>query len=202
MDVLDKYKKSWNKQEDSFNKVSKKEIYRLAHAKSSSIVKWIFIIGLLEFVFFNGLYLFVDFDQANKKYEELGMTELIKYSNIISYVVLIYFLVQFYLNYKNIATLDSTKSLMQKILKTRRTVRNYVLFNLIFLLVIVIVMTILSIRLSINNLSEEKLWFFAISIFFFGIIAIGVVWAFYQLLYGFLLKKLKNNYKELANLDS
>jgi hypothetical protein len=202
MDALDKYKKAWNNQENSFNRISENEIYKLAHSKSSSIVKWIFIIGILEFVILNSVFLFLDFDKANQEYEKLGMTKFVKYSNVFSYIVLIYFLVQFYLNYRDIAILDSTKSLMQKIIKTRKTVRNYVLFNLSFLLFIIVVMTVLSIRLNTNDFNEKQLWFFGIAMFFTALIAMGLVWLFYQLLYGILLKKLKRNYKELSKLDA
>ena len=51
MDLLEKYKKAWDNQPEETNKVSKIDIYKMAHSKSSSIVKWIFIIGVLEFVF-------------------------------------------------------------------------------------------------------------------------------------------------------
>ena len=33
-------------------------------------------------------------------------------------------------------------------------------------------------------------------------LTLGIMWLFYQLLYGFLLKKLNTNYKELAKLDT
>ena len=50
MDLLDKYKKTWSNQPEEAHKLSKVEIYKMAHSKSTSIVKWIFIIGLLEFL--------------------------------------------------------------------------------------------------------------------------------------------------------
>jgi hypothetical protein len=202
MDALDKYKKAWSKQDNSFNKISKEEIYKLAYAKSSSIVKWIFIIGIIEFVVLNSIYLFVDLDQVEAEYEKIGIVEFIKYSTIFSYVVLLYFLIQFYINYKRITVIDSTKSLMQKILKTRKTVKNYVLFNLGFLIIIITVMTIASIKTNVNHFNQEELWTFGVIMFFIGILALGFLWGFYQLLYGILLKKLKLNYKELAKLDA
>ena len=51
MDELELLKKDWKKQDNSYPKLSYDEIYKMILKKSSSIVKWIFIISLLEFVF-------------------------------------------------------------------------------------------------------------------------------------------------------
>ena len=40
---LDAYKKTWENQPEETNTVSKIDIYKMAHSKSSSVVKWIFI---------------------------------------------------------------------------------------------------------------------------------------------------------------
>ncbi len=48
---LANYKKVWKNQPEEKNKISALEIYKMTQSKSNSIVKWIFIIGLLEFVF-------------------------------------------------------------------------------------------------------------------------------------------------------
>ena len=48
---LSNYKKAWKNQPEEENKISALEIYKMTQSKSNSIVKWIFIIGLLEFVF-------------------------------------------------------------------------------------------------------------------------------------------------------
>ena len=49
MDLLDKYKKTWGLQPKNIDKISSEEIYKMARSKSISIVKWIFILGLIEF---------------------------------------------------------------------------------------------------------------------------------------------------------
>ena len=48
MEGLDLLKKEWNK-ESNFPKITESEIYKMIHKKSSSIVKWIFIISILLF---------------------------------------------------------------------------------------------------------------------------------------------------------
>ena len=47
MKSLENYKKAWNNQPDTEDKLSTVDIYKLAQSRSQSIVKWIFIIGIL-----------------------------------------------------------------------------------------------------------------------------------------------------------
>ena len=52
MKELERLKKDW-KTNNNFPELSKEEIYTFLYKKSSSIVKWIFIISLLEFGFWS-----------------------------------------------------------------------------------------------------------------------------------------------------
>jgi hypothetical protein len=201
MDLLDNYKKAWNNQPDVEGKLSTVDIYKLAQSKSQSIVKWIFIIGILEFVILNSLYFFIDVDKAYAEYEKMGLENFIFYSQIIAYGILFYFLAMFYLNYKRISTTDSTRTLMKKIIKTRKTVRNYVLFNLAYMALIMLVVTIASINTNFDDLSNKQIILIIFATLIATLLILGVLWLFYQLLYCFLLKKLNKNYKELAKLN-
>ena len=202
MDLLDNYKKVWKNQPEQASKRSTIEIYKLAHSRSVSIVKWIFIIGILEFVILNSIYFFIDMDEAYAEYEKLGLMNFIFYSQIVAYTILFYFLVIFYLNYKRISTTDSTSNLMKKIIKTRKTVRNYVLFNLGYMLLVMVVATIASIQTNLEDLNNKKILFIVFASLIATLLILGILCLFYQLLYGFLLKKLNTNYKELAKLDT
>jgi|TARA_B110000977_G_scaffold59702_1_gene81110 hypothetical protein len=201
MDLLENYKKAWNNQPDTEGKRSTLDIYKLAQSKSRSIVKWIFIIGILEFVGLNSLYFFVDIDEAYAEYKKMGLENFIFYSQIIAYGILFYFLTMFYLNYKRISTTDSTRTLMKKIIKTRKTVRNYVLFNLGYMSLIMVVVTIASINTNFDDLSNKQIILIIFATLIATLLTLGVLWLFYQLLYGFLLKKLSKNYKEIAKLN-
>lgn len=202
MDLLENYKKAWENQPEEINKVSSIEIYKMAHSKSSSIVKWIFIIGILEFVILNSLYFFVDMDEAYSEYKRIGLENFIYYSQIVAYIIVLYFLVMFYLNYKKISTSDSTRLLMQKIIKTRKTVRNYVIFNLGFMALILFIVMIAEINLKFEDLSTKQILLIILLTVLITVVLLGILWLFYQLLYGILLKKLNRNYKELAKLDN
>jgi hypothetical protein len=201
MDLLENYKKAWNNQPDAEDQLSSVDIYKLAQSRSSSIVKWIFIVGILEFVILNSLYFFVDMDEDYAEYEKLGLENFVFYSQIAAYGILFYFLTMFYLNYKRISTTDSTRTLMKKIIKTRKTVRNYVLFNLSYMALVMIVVTVASINTNIDDLSNKQIILIIIVTLIITLLILVVLWLFYQLLYGFLLKKLKKNYKELAKLN-
>jgi hypothetical protein len=198
MDLLDKYKKTWNNQPEEAHKLSKVEIYKMAHSKSTSIVKWIFIIGMLEFLTIIP-FLFMETD--TKHFEEMNILWLRKALDTISCAIVAFFVIKFYLNYKSISSLDNTKTLMDKIVKTRRTVRNYIFTGLSFFAIAILVMAFSSINNQfINETPIFKIGIIAIFIFI-GAIFLGLFWLFYQLLYGILLKKLNKNYKELAKLD-
>ena len=200
MDLLENYKKAWDNQPKETSTFSAVEIYKLAHSKSSSIVKWIFIIGLLEFVVLNSLYFVIDIDTAYAEYKKMGLENFIFYSQIVAYAILFYFLVIFYLNYRRISATDATSTLMKKIIKTRKTVRNYVLFNLIYMALVMIVVTVASINTNLETLTNKQIILIIIATLIVTLLILGVLWLFYQLLYGILLKKLNRNYKELAKL--
>ena len=201
MDLLDNYKKAWDNQPEDAHKVSSLEIYKMAQSKSSSIVKWIFIIGIAEFVGLNSLYFFIDMGEAMKEYEKLGIENFVFYSQIAAYIILFYFLAKFYQNYKRISVTASTNTLMKKILKTRKTVRNYVIFNLGYMVLIIMVVSIASINMNFEELNTKQLLLIVLSTLIATLLILGLLWLFYQLLYGILLRKLNRNYKELAKLD-
>ena len=201
MDLLDNYKKAWNNQPEDAHKVSSLEIYKMAQSKSSSIVKWIFIIGIAEFVFLNSLYFLSDMDEVLKTYEKLELVNFMFFSGILGYIILFFFLAKFYQNYKRISATASTKVLMNNILKTRKTVRNYVIFNLGYVAIVTMVVSIASIKMEFEILNTKKLLLIGFIILIATVLILGLLWLFYQLLYGILLKKLNRNYKELSKLD-
>ena len=138
---LDKYKKAWENQPEEINKVSKVDIYKMAHSKSSSIVKWIFIIGILELIFWACLNIFVVGSSYIDVYNELHLTFLVKISIYLHYFVIFLFLALFYKNYRSISIFDNTKKLINNILNTRKTVKYYVYFNIFYTILANIVIT-------------------------------------------------------------
>ncbi|MDB4009451.1 hypothetical protein N9484_00295 [Polaribacter sp.] len=201
MDLLDNYKKAWENQPEEITRISTSEIYKMTQAKSSSIVKWIFVIGLLEFAFMILSTFVFDISNDEKILVEMEIYEFVQISQYLTIPVLFYFLFLFYKNYKNISSIDNTKKLMTKIKKTRRTVRNYVIFNLLYIVYIAAIITFGMVMTPQGNLENTPGWIIVLIMMLVTIIMLFLFWGFYQLLYGILLNKLNRNYIELAKLD-
>jgi len=212
MDELDLLKKDWQNEEKSFPKLSYEEIYNMILRKSSSIVKWIFIISILEFVFWVFISFGLKASGFNLEIEGLHSNIGFIAITVISYGVLAYFFYRFYINYKTINTTDSAKTLMENILKTRKTVKQYVFFNLIVLVIGVAYMMPYAIKsdegsralLETAEANGELFKYYAsiALVTIIGlIIAISVLLLFYWLIYGILLKRLNRNYFELKKLE-
>jgi membrane protease YdiL (CAAX protease family) len=211
MDGLDLLKKDWNK-EEKYPKLTSDDIYRMILKKSSSIVKWIFIISLLEFVFWFGIAFLLKNTSFSGKIENLDLDRVLIPISVISYGVIFYFFYLFYKNYKSISATDNSKVLMENILKTRRTVKYYVIFNLFSIVVGAIVgiyyalnhdpETIIKLQQATVNGNEFKIYLMFIVITVLAlIVTIGLLIIFYWLIYGLLLKRLNRNYKELKKLE-
>jgi hypothetical protein len=212
MDLLDKYKKAWGNQPEENNKFSEVEIYKLAHSKSSSIVKWIFIVGLLELLFWSGINLVIP-DSFYKVYDDLEISSFLNVFLVLHYIVIIFFLFLFYKNYKRISIIENTKKLIKNILRIRKTVKYYVFYNLatVFLISIVLNSVMFSDEdklmqiMNPKNLAMDMSQIITITIIsqiITLIIVLALLWLFYKLVYGILLNKLNKNYKELSKLDS
>ena len=209
---LDNYKKVWKNQPEEKNKISALEIYKMTQSKSSSIVKWIFIIGLLEFAFWFALNYVGTNNGALEPYEKLNLISFIDNINNFHYVVVVLFLILFYRNFSSISTIDNTKTLMRNILLVRKTVKWYVYYNLINVMVFSIVLNVLifntpngiTIISGIDNESlnqENMMAIFIIIQIVVVAVMILILWFFYYFLYGILLKKLNKNYKDLTKLN-
>jgi hypothetical protein len=211
MDELEFLKKDWKKREADFPKLSYQEIYKLVHKKSSSIVKWIFIICIAEFLFWGLITISIP-ESTFAIYEKFNLKTFLFVTQILHYVVVFVFIYLFYKNYKTISVVDNTGLLMKNILKTRKTVNYYVYYNIVlYILLSVILNAVMFSHTDIlienlmpenSNLDTEK--FLTINIVVQIIllaVMCGLIWGYYRIIYGILLKKLNRNYKELESLE-
>ena len=204
MDELEILKRDWKKKENSFNQVSEKEIYSMLHKTSSSIVKWILIISILEILLWSSITFLTADDEYFKTLEMYHLNTIMPIITFVNYAVILVFIYLFYKNYKAINTTESVKTLMQNILKTRKTVKYYVGYNIgmaVFGFVLVFIFQFLydpNIRTMTDKVSESmnsNLFILLIIMIYAVIIAVfvGVIWLFYKLLYGILLHRLNKN---------
>ncbi|WP_395050631.1 hypothetical protein [Flavobacterium sp.] len=208
MKELDLLKKDWQKK-DAFEQVSEGEIYKMLHMKSSSIVKWIFIISILEILLWTSISVFFNTDDylKNTKYEEFEV--YFQALNFLNYGVILVFIYLFYKNYVIITATVSTKQLMKDILKTRKTVQCYVWYNLGMVALSLIIGFFIAFTsnpevmiLRDKVASDGKVLAITIGILILTIaVFLSLFWLFYKLLYGILLKRLYRNYNELKKID-
>jgi hypothetical protein len=212
MEELDLLKKDWNRSAERFPQVSETDIYAMLHRRSSSIVKWILIISILEFVLWMGLSFLLKDTRNAQMIDSYGVGYITIPMSILSYAIIIYFLVRFYINYKKITTTDNVKTLMATILKTRKTVSNYIFVNIAYIVICSIIAFIIIFNNDANLLNmlhkseangKEAMFYLVyigLTVVFIAVFCL-IIWLFYKLIYGILMKRLRRNYDELKKID-
>ncbi len=211
MDELEFLKQNWKKQEENLPKLSYNEIYKMIWKKSSSIVKWIFVISIVELLLSSLFTIFMADADYWEQMEQLHLKKIQIGMYVISYLITFYFIYCFYRNYRRISSTDDAATLMKNILKTRKTVKTYIAYILISSGLYSLVITYYTIQNHqlIQEVTDSSKYTFDvvdwIKFAVAGCLILGVfllaLWLFYRLIYGILLGRLKRNYKELKRLE-
>ncbi len=211
MDELDLLKKDWQKGPvGGESMLSGKEIYPMMHKKSSSIVKTLFYISVAEFVFWilvNSVPYFSSAEYRADLEAMYGNSGILLGVTIFTYIVILTFIYLLHNSYKSISVTDSAKKLMESILRTRKIVRYYVIYNLLmaFLsMVFGLYYTIYENPEVSAQFAEftDKQMMVALTVMVIGtLIFVFLFWIFYRIIYGILLRRLNRNYKELKKLE-
>lgn len=209
MDELELLKKDWKQNENQFESFSDSDIYKMSHKKSSTIVKTLFYISMAELVFWVLINFlpFVLSDRMKAQLEEISHSWIYIGLNILSYAVIVAFVYLLWKAHNAISVTDNARKLMKSILRTRKIIKYYVLYNLFIALISIPV----SLYFTINEHPEisEKLTnatssqLIVMSLISIGITAVFLllIWLFYKLIYGILIKRLNRNYQELKKLE-
>ena len=214
MDELELLKKDWDTSKQNYPNLNKEEIYKLISKRSSSIVKWIFIISILEFSLWTILSFFAEGTTEFQQKIRANDYGFIYYTIIgVSYIIILVFMYLFYKNYRSISVTENTKVLMEKILKTRKTVKYYVIYNLAMMCLSIPIAVIMELSSpesqtlisEIQGDGDKGIYIFYLIVAVLSLIFMAVVTSFflgfYYLIYGLLLKRLKKNHKELKKLE-
>ena len=214
MDELELLKKDWDTSKQNYPNLNKEEIYKLISKRSSSIVKWIFIISILEFSLWTILSFFAEGTTEFQQKIRANDYGFIYYTIIgVSYIIILVFMYLFYKNYRSISVTENTKVLMEQILKTRKTVKYYVIYNLAMMCLSIPLAVIMELSspesqtliYEIQGDGDKGIYVFYLVVAVLSLIVMAVVTAFflgfYYLIYGLLLKRLKKNHKELKKLE-
>ena len=211
MKELELLKKDWQKQKNDASRFTFNDISKMILKKSSSIVRWIFIISIVEFLLWHLLYLIPN--NNLDVYKALDMMWFIYLTTVLHYAITFVFIYFFYRNFKRISNTDTTKRLMENIINTRKTVRYYVFYNLAAFAIIYLIANLImyskkdilfqidSIKAQLDAVPQLKEIFFLVQ-GISGIIMILIVGGIYYLIYGLMLRKLKRNYNELKELHT
>lgn len=212
MDVLDKLKNDWKKDGDRYPRISEHEIYGMLHKRSSSIVKWILLISIMEFAFFLLLSLLLGDNPRAEKMEVYIPSAINIGIWIVDMGINVCFMYLFFVNYRKITNTDNIKNLMASILRARKIVTRYIIIKLI----VVFIIACISLQFMHNNdpkwleifhHAQEKGKGFVVNLMYYGVgivFILGLVlgfWLFYKLIYGVLLKRLNKNYQELKKIE-
>lgn len=215
MDELELLKRDWQRREHDLPKLSYDQIHRMIWQKSSSLVRWIFFISIIEFLAPHLLYLTPSFREgmSYEVAESLKIGYLLIGLTALQYSVTLYFIVQFYRRYREISVLDSAGNLMNRIIRTRKTVMHYIVFCLSMILVFfgVFIAGIffsddlvgsLHLNSSAGTNPEHLKWVVMGIMAAAGLLFTAVMGGVYFLLYGLLTRKLYLNYKELKRMEA
>lgn len=216
---LDSFKKTWQEQPVQ-PKYDSTEILQMLNRKSRNYVKYIFWISVMEFLFFSVLGLFYFFqdeesDSFRKILEKLGAQEAPEIETnfdhaylaikIISLLITAYFVLKFYQNYRKIKIEENLKGLIIRIIKFKRTVNAFILISIALLVAFTFIFTsFIFYILNSQNVqpSNSNLIIVIIGIIVSTILCVLLIWLYYRLVYGIIIRKLDRNLKQLKDIDS
>ncbi|SDJ36372.1 beta-carotene 15,15'-monooxygenase [Chryseobacterium jejuense] len=216
---LDSFKKTWQEQPVA-PKYDNSEIRQMLNRKSRNYVKYIFWISVFEFLFFSvlGLFYFFQDDESDgfrKILEKLGTHEAPEVENnfshfylaikILSVLITAYFVLKFYQNYRKIKIEENLKGLITRIIGFKKTVNAFILISIVLLLTFtVVLLAFIFYALNSQNIqpSGSDLTVIIVAISISTLLAISMIWVYYRLVYGTIIKKLDKNLEQLKEIDS
>ncbi|WP_332020618.1 beta-carotene 15,15'-monooxygenase [Kaistella sp.] len=216
---LDSFKKTWQEQKVK-PKYNSTEIEAMLNKSSRNYVKYILWISIAEFLIILGVNIYYSFlgDDSNSFIKILGKlgvqnsTDLqTSFGNLylvlktISLIITAFFVVCFYRNYRKINIESNLKKLILQIIRFKKTVNLFILANILLLIVFTAILTVFTFTvLSQQNihLTHPTLIGFVVGIIVMTIISIVLIWIYYRVVYGIILKRLGKNLGELQKIDS
>ncbi|KMQ71208.1 hypothetical protein [Chryseobacterium koreense] len=215
---LDHLKKTWQQQEVK-PKYDGTQIEEMLNKSSRNYVKYILWISIAEFIVIlamNIYYTFLGDDtesflnilgklgvQNTAKLEE-DFTHLYFALKIVSMLITGVFVVLFYRNYRRINIESNLKKLILQIIQFKKTVNYFIFANiLLIILVLGILAAFTFATLSGQNihLNHPTLIGFITGFMVTLILSVVLIWVYYRIAYGIILKRLGKNLAELKKIE-
>lgn len=216
---LDSFKKTWQEQPVQ-EKYDNSEILQMLNRKSRNYVKYIFWISIFEFLFLSilGSFYILQNNNANSFLQILAKfgvkisPELDHNFNTIylilkflSISITAYFVYQFYKNYHLIKIEENLKNYIKNIIQFKKTVNAFILTNILIVTFFTSALTIFGIYAIQNqntSLASPSILAFIVSFIISIVFCIALIWLYYRLVYGLLIKRLDKNLTQLKKIDS
>ncbi|WP_294250304.1 beta-carotene 15,15'-monooxygenase [uncultured Chryseobacterium sp.] len=216
---LDSFKKTWQEQPVQ-QKYGSSEILQMLNRKSRNYVKYIFWISVAEFLCFTliGLFYIIQGKEPNSFLnilEKLGVRQTREMETafdaiylilkIMSLSVTAYFVYRFYRNYKEIRIEENLKKFILKIIQFKKTVNAFILINIVLLVIFTSIFTVFVVYiLNTQNieLTNTTLAGFITGIVISTVFTVVMVWLYYRVVYGIIIKKLDRNLTQLKEIEA
>ncbi|WP_336717542.1 beta-carotene 15,15'-monooxygenase [Chryseobacterium mucoviscidosis] len=216
---LDSFKKTWQEQPVQ-EKYDYNEILQMLNKKSRNYVKYIFWISVFEFLFFTliGLFYIIQGKESNSFINiltKLGVQRTSELENtfdniylvlkVLSLAITAYFVFKFYQNYKVIKIEENLKKFILQIITFKKTVNAFILINIALLITFTSIFTIFVFYiLNTQNveITNSTLIGFVAGIIISTVFTVIMVWLYYRVVYGIIIKKLDKNLIQLKEIDS
>ena len=216
---LDQYKKSWQEQNVS-PKYNSTEIESMLNKSSRNYVKYILWISCVEFLVILGMNaynIFADDDSQtfitilekvgvqNSTEVQANFAHLYFILKIISLLLTAFFVVKFYYNYKKITVESNLKKLIVQIINFKKTVNLFILANIFLMILYTVALVIFTnwvlFEQNISLTHSTLIGFYTGFILMMGL-SVALIWVYYRIVYGIILKRLSENLGELKKIDS
>ncbi len=215
---LDSFKETWQQQPVQ-PKYNTSEIESMLNKSSRNYVKYILWISLVEFVLILGANLYYTFlgeDTAdlvsvlgklgidNSDQFQNTLTQLYLALKMVSLALTGIFVYLFYQNYRKINVEANLKKLILQIIKFKKTVQLFILANIVLVILFTLILGIFTFSVLAQQnieLTNPTIIGFVTGLLLTMGISVVLIWIYYRVVYGFILRRLGKNLEQLQNIE-
>lgn len=215
---LDSFKETWQQQPVQ-PKYDTSEIESMLNKSSRNYVKYILWISLVEFVLILGANLYYTFlgEDTTDLISVLGklgidnsdqfqntLTQLYLSLKMVSLALTGIFVYLFYQNYRKINIEANLKKLILQIIKFKKTVQLFIVANIALVILFTLILGIFTFSVLAQQnikLTNPTLIGFIAGLGLTMGISVVLIWIYYRVVYGFILRRLGKNLEQLQNID-
>ena len=215
---LDSFKETWQQQPVQ-PKYDTSEIESMLNKSSRNYVKYILWISLVEFILILGANLYYTFlgEDTTDLMSVLGklgidnsdqfqttLTQLYFALKMVSLALTGIFVYLFYQNYRKINVEANLKKLILQIIKFKKTVQLFILANIVLVILFTLILGIFTFSVLAQQnieLTNPTIIGFVTGLLLTMGISVVLIWIYYRVVYGFILRRLGKNLEQLQNIE-